>query len=44
MKFCGLKNKVVFGSHLTLEDFIAVAKEFMYMYYGDGYEEIWEYI
>ena len=34
----------MWDTSMTYEDFVSVAKEFMYMYYGDGYEELWEYI
>ncbi|MBQ3528665.1 MAG: DUF4838 domain-containing protein [Clostridia bacterium] len=36
--------QLMWDTSMTYEDFIAVAKEFLYMYYGDGYEELWEYI
>lgn len=36
--------EMLWNPDMSYEEFVAIAKEFLYIYYGDGYEELWEYI
>ena len=35
---------LMWDTDMTYDEFVEVCKEYLYMSYGDGYEEIWEYI
>jgi len=39
MKYCGLKNKIVLGARLSLEDFIAVARFGAFVDFDDDYRK-----
>ncbi len=39
-----LAVKLMWEPHMTYDEFVGHAKEYLYMWYGDGYEELWEYI
>lgn len=36
--------RLMWDTDMTYDEFVEVCKEYLYMSYGDGYEEIWEYI
>ncbi len=36
--------KLMWDPSMTYEEFCEIVKEYLYIYYGDGYEEIYEYI
>ncbi len=46
--FAGLKahmsSLIQWNPDMTFEEFVEGCKEYLYIYYGDGYELIWEYI
>ena len=39
-----LAARMAWDPHMTMERYIEHIKEFLYMYYGDGYEEMYEYL
>lgn len=39
-----LASLMAWNPHMSYDDFIAKMKEYLYMYYGDGYEELYRYI
>ena len=39
-----LASRVIVDPDMTEEEFIDLMKEYLYMYYGDGYEELYQYI
>lgn len=39
-----LAAKMAFNPDMTYDEFTAMVKEYMYMFYGDGYEEVYEYM
>jgi len=39
-----LAVKMMWEPDMSYERFVSYAKEYLYMWYGDGYEELWEYI
>ena len=39
-----VSTKLLWEPDMTYEEYTAYVKEFLYMYYGEGYEEIYQYI
>ena len=37
-------TQLMWDTDMTYDEYVAIAKEFIYMYFGGGAEEIWEYI
>ena len=39
-----ISAKLMWEPDMTYDEFVAYIKEYLYMYYGDGYEQLWQYI
>ncbi len=39
-----IASRVIVDPDMTEEEFIEIVKEYLYMYFGDGYEELYQYI
>ena len=39
-----LAVRMMWEPNMSYEKFVSYAKEYLYMWYGEGYEELWEYI
>ncbi len=39
-----LSTRMMWDPHMSLDDFIGHMKEYLYMYYGDGYEKVYEFV
>ncbi|MBE6586839.1 MAG: DUF4838 domain-containing protein [Ruminococcaceae bacterium] len=39
-----LAVRVMNNPAMTYDEFVAEAKDYLYMYYGDGYELVWQYV